>query len=76
LAYQIERNLEFEDYICQINLSRKDDLKDPDDGVVTGPELSKILQVETTPPKRKWIFSHTNAQVSLLQKSLVKVELS
>ena len=53
LAYQIERNLEFEDYICHINFSRKDDLKDPDDGVVTGPELLEILQVELTPPKRK-----------------------
>jgi hypothetical protein len=43
LAYQIERNLEFEDYICQVNLSRSDDLWDTGDALVAEPEAPRNL---------------------------------
>jgi hypothetical protein len=58
LAYQIERNLEFEDYIYHVNLSRNKNIWDPSDEFVTEPKLPEIFQVELTPPKRKWSFSH------------------
>jgi hypothetical protein len=76
LAYQIERNLEFEDYIYQVNLSRSDDLLDPGDEFVTEPKLPEIFQVELTPPKRKWSFSHTHVQDRLLQEFPVEIEPS
>jgi hypothetical protein len=76
LAYQIERNLEFEEYICQVNLSRGDDLLDPSNESITKPKLLEILQVEITPPKRKWSFSHTLVQDFVLQKFPIEIEPS
>ena len=58
LAFQIERNLEFEDYICQVDLSRDDDLWDPSNELVSKPKPPEVLQVELAPPKRKWSLSH------------------
>jgi hypothetical protein len=45
LAYQIERNLKFEDYICQVNHSRSDNLLDPGDDFVTEPKLPKSFKL-------------------------------
>jgi hypothetical protein len=74
LAYQIDRNLEFEEYICQINLSCSDDLWDTGDALVAEPEAPRIFEVEFTPPKRKWSFSHTDAQNTSFQETPIEVE--
>jgi hypothetical protein len=60
LAYQIEKNLEFEDYICQVNPSPGNDLLDPGDDLITEPKFPEVFQVEPTPLKRKWIFFHAH----------------
>jgi ribonuclease HI len=53
LAFQIERNLDFEDYIHQ-----NCELWDPGNDIVMQPEPPRILQVELAPTKRKWSLSH------------------
>jgi hypothetical protein len=58
LAFQIEKNLEFEDYIHQMDLSQNVDLWDPGNELVMEPESPRILQVELAPTKRKWSLSH------------------
>jgi hypothetical protein len=64
LASRIEQNLEFEDYIHQVNLSHNNDHKDSSDEDVTEaePKFPEILEVKLMPTKRKWntAFSNTN----------------
>jgi hypothetical protein len=57
LAFHIEKNLEFEDYTHQMDLSQNVDLWDPGNELVMEPESPRILQVELTPAKRKWSLS-------------------
>jgi hypothetical protein len=63
-ACRIEQNLEFEDYIHQVNLSHNNDHKESSHEYVTEaePKFPKILEVKLMPPKRKWntAFSNTN----------------
>jgi hypothetical protein len=63
-ACQIEKNLEFEDYIHQVNLSHNNDPRESSDEDVTKAELKfpEILEVKLMPPKRKWnaAFSNTS----------------
>jgi hypothetical protein len=53
LAFQIERNLDFEDYIHQ-----SCELWDPGNDLVMQPEPPRIHQIELAPTKRKWSLSH------------------
>jgi hypothetical protein len=55
-AYQIERNLELEEYIYQVNLSRNNSPWESSDEDITEtePKLPDILEVKLMPPKRKW----------------------
>jgi hypothetical protein len=75
LTYQIERNLEFEDYIYKVNLSRSNDPWEfsNEDIVETEPELPEIFEVKLMPPKRKWSYSHTNVQGFPFQEHPMKV---
>jgi hypothetical protein len=63
-ACQIEQNLEFEDYINQVNLSHNNDPKESsnEDVPEAEPKFLEILEVKLMPPKRKWntAFSNTN----------------
>jgi hypothetical protein len=63
-SFQIEKNLEFEDYIHQVNLSHNNDPRESSDEDVTeaGPKFPEILEVKLMPPKGKWntTFSNTN----------------
>jgi hypothetical protein len=61
-ACQIEKNLEFEDYIHQVNLSCNNNPWETNDEDITevGPKLPKILGVELMPPKRKWNTTFSN----------------
>jgi hypothetical protein len=63
-AFQIEHNLEFEDYIHEVNLSHNNDPKESSDEDVTEaePKFLEILEVKLMIPKRKWntTFSNTN----------------
>jgi hypothetical protein len=45
LAYKIEKNIKFEDYICQVNLSCNNDLWDTSDALVVEPETPKVFEV-------------------------------
>jgi hypothetical protein len=74
LAYQIERNLEFEEYICQVNLSCNNDLWNTCEALVAEPEPLEVFEVEPTPPKRKWSFSHTNVQDISFQENPTEPE--
>jgi hypothetical protein len=56
MAFQIERNLDFDDYIEQRNLNCE--LWDPGNEPMAEPEPPSILQVELAPAKRKWSLSH------------------
>jgi hypothetical protein len=58
LAFQIERNLDFEDYIHQRDLSQNCELWDLCNEPIVEPEPPRILQVELAPTKRKWSLSH------------------
>jgi hypothetical protein len=58
LAFQIERNLDFDDYIHQRNLTQNCELWDPGNEPMVKPEPPRILQVELAPTKRKWSLSH------------------
>jgi hypothetical protein len=64
LASKIEKKLEFEDYINQVNLSHNNDPKESsnEDAPEAEPEPIEILEVRLMPPKRKWstAFSNTN----------------
>jgi hypothetical protein len=57
LAFQVERNLEYEYYIHHRDLSQNYDLWDPGNNPVMEPEPPRILQVELAPTKRKWSLS-------------------
>jgi hypothetical protein len=63
-ACQIEKNLEFEDYIHRVNLSHNNDPRKSSDEDVTKAELKfpEILEVKLMPPKRKLntTFSNTS----------------
>jgi hypothetical protein len=63
-ACQIERNLEFEEYIYQVNLSHNNNSWESSDEDITEtePKLPRILEVKLMPPKRKWstAFSDIN----------------
>jgi hypothetical protein len=61
-SYQIERNLEFEDYIYQVNLSQNNNpLESSDKDIIEiEPKLPKILEVKLMPPKRKWRTNFSN----------------
>jgi hypothetical protein len=61
-AYQIERNLEFEDYIHQVNLLHNNSPWESSDEDVTEtePKLPEILEVKLMPPKRKWSTTFSN----------------
>jgi hypothetical protein len=56
MAFQIERNLDFDDYIEQRNLNCE--LWDPGNEPMAEPEPPSILQIELAPAKRKWSLSH------------------
>jgi hypothetical protein len=55
LAYQIEKNLEFEDYIHQVNLSQNNNPWESSDEDITEnePRLPEILELKPMPLKRK-----------------------
>ena len=53
LAFQIERNLDFDDYIQQRNLTQNCELWDPGNEPMAKPEPPSILQIELAPAKRK-----------------------
>jgi hypothetical protein len=74
LAYQIEKNLEFEEHICQVNPSPGNDILDPSDDSITETKLPEVFQVEPMPLKRKWSFSHAHLQGSLPQELPVEIE--
>jgi hypothetical protein len=61
-AYQIERNLDFEDYIYQVNLSHINNPWESSDEDITEtePKLPEILEVKLMPPKRKWSTAFSN----------------
>jgi hypothetical protein len=75
-AYQIERNLDFEDYIHEVNLSHNHNpWKSSDEDIIeTEPKLPEILEVKLMPPKRKWSSSHTNVQDVPLWEPPMEVE--
>jgi hypothetical protein len=61
-ACQIEQNLEFEDYINQVNLLHNNDPKESSDEDVpeAEPKSLEILEVKLMHPKRKWNASFSN----------------
>jgi hypothetical protein len=61
-ASQIEKNLEFEDYIHQVNLSYNNDPWESSHEDITEaePNLLEILEVKLMPPKRKWSTAFSN----------------
>jgi hypothetical protein len=63
-AYQIERNLEFEDYIYQVNLSHNNNPWEYSDEDITEtePKLPEILEVKLMPPERKWSTTFSNTR--------------
>jgi hypothetical protein len=71
-ACQIEENLEFEDYIHQVNLSHNNDPRESSDEDATEaePKFPEILEVKLMPPKRKWniAFSNTNNVLNVSRK--------
>jgi len=75
-TYQIERNLEFEDYIYKVNLSHNNNPWESSDEDITETELklSEILEVKPIPPKRKWSSSHANVQDVPLWEPPMEVE--
>jgi ribonuclease HI len=78
LAFKIEKNLEFEDYIHQMDLSQNFDLRDLGNEVVMEHESPRILQVKLAPTKRKWSLSResiTPSQEPPLKKIPPKDEI-
>jgi hypothetical protein len=61
-SFQIEKNLEFEDYIHQVNLSCNNDPWEYSDEDITEaePKFPEILEVKLMPPKRKWNTAFSN----------------
>jgi hypothetical protein len=55
MAFQIERNLDFDDYIEQRNMNCE--LSDPGNETMTEPETPSVLQIEPALAKRKWSLS-------------------
>jgi hypothetical protein len=68
LAFEVERNLDFDDYIQQRNLNCE--VWDSGDEPMAEPEDPSILQVELAPTKRKWSLSHESVISS--QEPLLK----
>jgi ribonuclease HI len=56
MAFQIERNLDFDDFIEQRNMNCEP--WDPGNEPMPEPEPPSVLQVELAPTKRKWSLSH------------------
>jgi hypothetical protein len=75
-AYQIEKNLEFEDYIHQVNLLHDNNPWGSSDENITEtePNLPEILEVKPMVLKRKWSTSHTNVQDVPLWEPPTEVE--
>jgi hypothetical protein len=61
-ACQIEKNLEFEDYIHRANLSYNNDPWESSHEDITEaePNFPEILEVKLMPPKRKWSTAFSN----------------
>jgi hypothetical protein len=61
-ACQIEKNLEFKDYIHKVNLSYNNDpWKSSDQDIIEAePKFPEILEVKRMPPKRKWSTTFSN----------------
>jgi hypothetical protein len=61
-ACQIEKNLEFEDYIHQVNISYNNDPWESSHEDITKakPNFPEILEVKLMPPKRKWSTAFSN----------------
>jgi hypothetical protein len=59
---QIEKNLEFEDYIHQVNLSSNNDPWESSHEDITKaePNFPEIMEVKLMPPKRKWSTAFSN----------------
>jgi hypothetical protein len=67
-AYQIEKNLEFEDYIHQVDFSHNSNPWQFSDEDTTEPNLPEVFEVKPMVLKRKWSTSHINVQdVPLLE---------
>jgi hypothetical protein len=70
LASRIEKKLEFEDYINQVNPSHSNDPKESsnEDVLEAKPKPLEVLEVRLMPPKRKWstTFSNTNNVMNAL----------
>jgi hypothetical protein len=78
LAFQIEKNFEFEDYIHQMDFSQNFDLWDLGNKLVMEPKSPRILQVEPIPTKIKWSLSRkriTSSQEPPLKKIPPKDEI-
>jgi hypothetical protein len=58
LAFEIERNLDFDDFIEERNMNCEP--WDPGDEPMPEPENPSVLQVELAPTKRKWSLSQSN----------------
>jgi hypothetical protein len=63
-SYQIERNLQFEDYIYQVNFSHNNNPWEYSNENITEtePKLSEILEVKLMPPKRQWSTTLSNTK--------------
>jgi hypothetical protein len=61
-ACQIEKNLEFKDYIHQVNLSYNNNSWESSEENITEaePKLPEILEVKIMPPKREWNTAFSN----------------
>ena len=58
MAFQIERNLDFDDFIEERNMNCEP--WDPGDEPMLELENPSVLQVELSPTKRKWSLSQSN----------------
>jgi ribonuclease HI/transposase InsO family protein len=58
LAFEVERSLDFDEFIEERNMYSEP--WDPDDEPIPEPENPSVLQVELAPAKRKWSLSRDN----------------
>jgi hypothetical protein len=58
LSFEIERNLDFDDFIEERNMNCEP--WDPGNEPMPEPEPPSVLQIELAPTKRKWSLSHKN----------------
>jgi hypothetical protein len=75
MAFEIERNLDFDDFIEERNMNCEP--WDPGNEPMPEPEHPSVLQVELAPTKRKWSLSHksdTSSQEPPLKKAHPKDE--